>query len=530
MVRNNRNNNDNGGGVYVLPEGSRRTKGSDAQRANIEAAKLVSETVRTTLGPKGMDKMIVSDLGDIVVTNDGVTILNELNITHPIGKMIVDIAKTQESEIGDGTTTAVILAGELMKKAELLLDQDIHPTIIAKGYKLAADKAIELLEKEAEIVDDEESLRKIACTSMTGKGTEDAKHILEKVVVEAINDVENKKDVKLEKAIGESIEKTSLIKGIVIDREKVHNNMPSLVNNAKIALIDEPIEIKSTEMDAKLSISSPEQMQQFLDMEQNMLKKFVDKIISLGATVVICQKGIDELAQHYFAKAGILAVRRTRRSDLIRIAKATKAKIISKVEEATSEYLGSAGVVSQEKIGNNEMIFIKDCKNAKAVTILVKGNTEQIANETQRALEDAIGVCFSVKKDKKVVGGAGAPEIMISKKLKEFANTLTGREQLAVNNFAEALEIVPRTLAENSGIDPIDALTTMKAGKYKWTGINVFTGKTIDSWKENIIEPLKIKTQAISSASEVAMMILRIDDVISAEPAINKQSEPRLDM
>jgi len=261
-----------------------------------------------------------------------------------------------------------------------------------------------------------------------------------------------------------------------------------------------------------------------------MLKKFVDKIISLGATVVICQKGIDELAQHYFAKAGILAVRRTRRSDLIRIAKATKAKIISKVEEATSEYLGSAGVVSQEKIGNNEMIFIKDCKNAKAVTILVKGNTEQIANETQRALEDAIGVCFSVKKDKKVVGGAGAPEIMISKKLKEFANTLTGREQLAVNNFAEALEIVPRTLAENSGIDPIDALTTMKAGKYKWTGINVFTGKTIDSWKENIIEPLKIKTQAISSASEVAMMILRIDDVISAEPAINKQSEPRLDM
>ncbi len=515
--------------IFILPEGTQRSTGRNAQKTNIMAAKLVAETVRTTLGPKGMDKMIVDSLGDVTVTNDGVTILEEMQIEHPAAKMIVEVAKTQEDEVGDGTTTAVVLAGELLKSAEDLIEKEVHPTVLAKGYRLAAEKAQEILNEIAENVteNDTDMLKKIAMTAMTGKGAEQAKEKLADITVKAVKlviDKENgkllidKENIKLEKKVGASVDDTELITGIVLDKERVHSGMPKLVQKAKIALIDSALEIKSTETDAKIQISDPNQMQAFLEQEENMIKKMVEKVANSGANVVICQKGIDDMAQHFLAKKGIYAVRRANKSDMDALARATGAKVVTSLDDLSKNDLGNAGVVEEVKVGDEQMTYVKECKNPKSVTILVRGGTEHVVDEVKRAMEDAVGDVSAALKTGKIVAGAGASEIELAKGLRKYADSLSGREQLAVQAFAESMEIIPRTLAENAGIDPIDILTELKAAhdkKQKWAGIDVFTGKVVDSWKKGVIEPLKIKTQAVSSASEVAIMILRIDDVIA---------------
>ncbi|MBI2576368.1 TCP-1/cpn60 chaperonin family protein [Candidatus Woesearchaeota archaeon] len=515
--------------IYILPEGTQRTMGRNAQKNNILAAKLVAETVRTTLGPKGMDKMIVDSLGDITITNDGVTILEEMQVEHPTAKMIVEVAKTQEAEVGDGTTTAVVLAGELLKNAEDLLDKEVHPTVIAKGYRLAEAEAQKILEKIAEKITatDDILLQKIAMTAMTGKGAESSKEKLSLIAVKAVklvSDLEDGKvmidreNIKLEKKVGAAVSQTELVEGIVLDKERVHAGMPRSLKNAKIALIDSAIEIKNTEIDAKIQITDPSQIQGFLDQEEKMLRDKVDKIVNSGATVVICQKGIDDLAQHFLAKKNIYAVRRAKQSDMEALARATGGKIVTNLEDLGSDDLGFAGVVEEVKVGDEEMTYIRNCKNPKSVTVLIRGGTEHFVDEVKRAMEDAVGDVAAALKEGKVVAGAGATEIELSRQLKAFSESLSGREQLAIQAYANAIEIIPRTLAENAGLDPIDVLTELKSahdkGK-KWAGIDVFSGKVMDSWETGVIEPLKIKTQAISSATEVAVMILRIDDVIA---------------
>ncbi len=515
--------------IFILPEGTQRITGKTAQRNNIMAAKLVAETVRTTLGPKGMDKMVVDSMGDITITNDGVTILEEMQVEHPAAKMIVEVAKTQEMEVGDGTTTAVVIAGELLRRAEELLDQNVHPTVIARGYRLAEEKAQEILKKIAEDITekDESLLKKIAGTALTGKGAESAKEKLSEMAVKAVKRVSeynngvfqfDKENIKLEKRTGDSVESSELIEGIVIEKEAVHPGMPNSIKNPKIALLDCAIEIKDTEIDAKIEITDPMQMQAFLNQEEKMLGDMVDKISASGAQVVFCQKGIDDIAQHFLAKKGIYAARRVKKSDMEALARATGARIVTSLRDLSSKDLGTAGAVEERKIGNDEMTFITGCKNPKAVTILVRGGTEHVVDEAKRALTDAIGDVAAALKNGKVVAGAGAPEIEVAKELRRYADGLSGREQLAVMAFADALEIIPRTLAENAGMDPIDLLVELKAAhdkKQKWAGVDVFKGKVVDSWNAGVIEPLKIKTQALSSASEVAQMILRIDDVIA---------------
>lgn len=551
--------------IFILANDTKRTSGREAQRENIQAAKLVAETVRTTLGPKGMDKMVVDRAGEVTVTNDGATILRELAIAHPVGKMIVEIANTQEREVGDGTTTAVILAGELLKRAETLLDKEIHPTIIARGYRMATEKAQEILKSLGKRVEteDKKTLIKIATTATTGKGVEVAKEDLAELVVRAaltvveVVEKENREkgkayinigrsvqkgyrkggqkgkvkgevqelrvprdSIKIEKRAGASIEESQLINGILLDKERVHPNMPKSVKKAKILLLDSALEVKSTETDAKISITDPEKLQGFLDMEEQMLQQMVKKIVKSGATVVCCQKGIDDIAQHELAKANIMALRRVMKRDLERLVKATGAIIVSSLDDAKREVLGDAGLVEEIEVGDEPMIIVKECKHPKAVTILVRGGTEQVTAEAERALEDAIGVVNSTLREGAIVAGAGAPEMELSRRLLKYATTLKGREQLAVQAFSTAMESVPQTLAENAGIDPIDALTEMKSAHERgevWAGIDVFSGKRMDAWKRGVLEPLRIKTQAISSASEVAIMILRIDDVISTE-------------
>ena len=521
--------------IFILPEDTKRTTGRDAQRNNIAAAKAVAETVRTTLGPRGMDKMLVDSVGDAVVTNDGVTILEEMQIEHPAAKMIVEVAKTQENEIGDGTTTAVILAGELLNRAESLIEQNIHPTVIAKGYRMAAETAQKVLNNIAEDIkpDDTETLKKIALTAMTGKGAEIAKEKLADLVVKAVRQVaeENEVDsetIRIEKKVGGGIDDSELIKGIILDKERVDDNTPKFVKNAKIALISSAIEVKSSETDTKISISDASKLQSFVEEEERILKEMVNAIINTKANVVICQKGIDDFAQYYLVKAGIYAVRRVKSSDLHNLAKATGAKVVSTIREITEGDLGKAGSVEEIKIGEDRMTYVQDCKNPKAVTILVRGGTKHVVDEVERALTDAIGDIAVSLKSQKVVAGAGAPEMEVARNLRLYANKMSGREQLAVQAFADSMEIIPRTLAENAGLDPIDVLTELKsehdAGK-KWAGINVLTGKVEDAWKMGVIEPLKIKTQAVKSASEVAELILRIDDVIAAS---NLSKEPQM--
>jgi archaeal chaperonin len=511
--------NNNVQPIYIMPEDTKRTTGREAQNNNIAAAKAVSQAVRTTLGPKGMDKMIVDSIGDVIVTNDGVTILTEMQIEHPAAKMVVEVAKTQENSVGDGTTTAVVLAGELLKKAENLLEQEVHPTILAKGYRLAEIAAQKILNDIAENVtlDNDSILKNIAITAMTGKGAEANKEELAELIVRAVRKVSqdnkiNLDDIKVEKRVGN--ENSELIEGIVLDKERVHPEMPKRIENANVLLLDSPLEIKNTEIDAKIQITDPTQLNAFLDQEERTLKQMVEKIKETNANVLFCQRGIDDLAQHFLSKAGILAIRRVTKNDIERLARATNAKIVSNWKEVSSTDCGNAGLVREDKIGDEEMIFVERCNNTKSVTLLVRGGTEHVVEEVKRAVTDALGDLAAVIKEGKVVGGAGAVEMKLAKGLREYANSLTGREQLAVQAFAETMEVIPRTLAENAGLDPIDVLTKLRAASGKWSGINVFTGEVMDSWLNGVIEPLKIKTQAISSAAEVAEMILRIDDVI----------------
>ena len=509
--------------IFILPEGTNRSVGRDAQRNNILAGKVLAETVRTTLGPKGMDKMLVDGLGDIVVTNDGVTILKEMDIEHPAAKMLVEVAKTQEDEVGDGTTTAVIIAGELLKKSESLLDQDIHPTIIAMGYRQAAEKAQEILDDIAIDSVDEETLIKVAMTAMTGKGTEAAREPLAKLIVDAVQKVAedgavDTDNIKIEKKDGAVVEDSTLVEGVIVDKERVHPGMPSEVKDAKIALVNSPLEVKETEVDAEIRITDPAQMQAFIEQEEKMVKDMVDNVAESGANVLFAQKGIDDLAQHYLSKAGILAVRRVKKSDIEKLARATGANVVTNLEDLTADDLGEAGIVEERKVSGEEMIFVEECSVAKSVTLFVRGSTKHIVDEIVRAIEDAIGVVAATVEDDKVVAGGGAPEIAMAKKLKDYADSISGREQLAVNAFAEALEIVPKTLAENAGLDSIDSLVDLRAAHENSAvmGLDVFTGKVADMKEAGVIEPKRVKKQAIQSASEAAEMILRIDDVIAS--------------
>ncbi|WXG40999.1 MAG: thermosome subunit beta [Candidatus Freyarchaeum deiterrae] len=516
--------------VLILKEGSERSQGRDAQRTNIMAAKVIAEAVRTSLGPLGMDKMLVDSFGDVVITNDGATILKEIDVQHPAAKMMVNVAKTQDDEVGDGTTTAVVLGGEFLKNAETLLDQEIHPTIIIEGYRKATEKALEAIEdiSTKTSIDDEEMLKKVAVVSMSSKVVAGSREYLSDIAVKAVTMVAEKiggkwtadiENVKVDKKEGESLENTILVNGIILDKEIVHPGMPKRVENAKIALVAAPLEIEKTEFDAKINITNPDQMKAFLDQEERMIRNMTEKIINVGANVVLLQKGVDDIAQHYLAKAGVLAVRRIKKSDMEKLAKATGAEIVTNIDDLTEEDLGHAEVVYGKKIGDDDMVFVEGCKNPKSISILVRGGTELIVDEAERAIHDALCVVRDVIEDGKVVPGGGAPEIEVSKRLKEYANTLSGREQLAVKQFAESLEVIPRTLAENAGLDQLDIMVELRAKHVKPKdyvyGLDVYTGKIEDMTKLNVWEPAAVKRQAIKSASEAAQMILKIDDVIA---------------
>jgi archaeal chaperonin len=511
--------------IYILPESTERTMGKDAQRNNILAAKLVSDAIKTTLGPKGMDKMLVDGVGDITITNDGVTILDKMEMEHPAAKMMVEISKTQESEVGDGTTTAVMLAGKLLENAEKLLDSKIHPTVISKGYTIAAEKSKEFLnELSVDFDNREDILKHVVMTAMTGKGAESVKEKFAEIIVKAVKQVQDEDNielgnVKIVKNKSNSVDDTQLIKGIVIDKEKVSIDMPSKVSSAKIALFSEALEIKNPD-EAKISISSPNQMQEFMDREERMLKDIVEKVKTSSANVIFCQKGIDDVVQYYLAKENIYACRRVPKSDMENLARATGGRIVSNLSELGGAELGNAETVEEKKHGDEAMTYVQGCNDPKALTILIHGGSDHVMDEMERALKDGLGDVAAVLRDKKIVAGAGAVEMELSKMLREFSNSLGGREQLAVQEFANALEFVPSTLAENAGLDPIDILTEMKSRHdqgEKNAGINIFTSKVEDSLAAGIIEPLRIKTQAISSASEVATMILRIDDVLASK-------------
>ena len=508
----------------IISDDAERTLGRDAQRNNILAARVIAETVKTTLGPKGMDKMLVDRVGNVIVTNDGVTILREMEIEHPAAKMIVEIAKTQESVVGDGTTTAVMLAGKFLENAEKLLDQKIHPTIITHGYRLAEEKSLEILNNLSIEISSEEDLRKIAQTAMTGKGAEYMKEKFSEIVVEAVKIVADRnkpniENIKIEKQKGGSVSDTELIKGIVISKEKVSIEMPKKVENAKIALIEESLEVKKLETEARFSISSPESFESFLNKEDEILRSKVETIKNSGANVLFVQKGIDELVQYYLAREGVYAIQRVSKEDMQNLSMATGAKIVSKLSEISDNDLGFAMKVEEKKYGEETLTYITGCKNPKALTILIRGGTTHIIDEIERAIRDALGDVSAVIKDSKVVAGGGAVEMELSKRIKEFAKTFKGRERLAIEEFASALEFIPSTLAENAGMDPIDVLTELRAShdaNNRNFGLNLFTGKIEDTLNQGIIEPLKVKTQAVSSATEVAIMILRIDDVIAA--------------
>ncbi|OQD58828.1 thermosome, subunit alpha [Methanobrevibacter arboriphilus JCM 13429 = DSM 1125] len=513
--------------IFILPEDTQRFLGRDAQRMNIMAGKILAETVRTTLGPKGMDKMLVDSMGDVVITNDGVTILREMDIAHPAAKMLVEIAKNQEDVVGDGTTTAVIIAGELLKKAEELLDDGIHATTIVRGYRQALNKVYEILEDISIDSKDQDTLIDVAMTAMTGKGSEKAKKPLAELIVEAVLKVEedgevDKKNINIQRVSGASVDESEIVNGILVDKGKADSNMPKEVKNAKIALLKYPLEVKDLETDAKINLTSPSQMQAFLDNEEQMIREMVDKIIASGANVLFCQKGIDDMALHYLSRAGILAVKRTKKSDMNRLEKATGAKIITNVDDLSKDELGEAGIVYEKKIFDQMMIFIEESKDPKAVSIILRGSTRHVTSEIERALEDALGVVAATLEDGKVVIGGGAPEIEIARQLKEYSETISGREQLSVNSFAEALEIVPTTLAENAGLDTIDILADLRAAHEQsaFMGLDVFEGEVTDMKVAGVVEPQRVKKQAIQSAAEATEMILRIDDLIAARGAL----------
>jgi thermosome len=513
--------------VIILREGTERSQGRDAQRNNIQAAIALADAVRSALGPRGMDKLLVDSLGDVVITNDGATILDEIDVQHPAAKMLVQVAKVQDQEVGDGTTTSVIVAGELLKRAEKLLDQKIHPTVIIGGFKLASDKSTEILQSIANKIDvsDDDNLKAIARTSLNSKSVGGAKELLAKMAVEATRTVMEDELVDIDmisiiQKQGKSLTDSELIKGLVIDKEVVNSRMPNSVTEPKIALIDVALEIKKTEFDAKIRISEASMMDAFLDQEQTMIQEMIDKIVNSGATTLLCQKGIDDLAQHFLAKKGILAVRRVKKSDMEKLSRATGANIISNLDDLTSEDLGEAGMVEEVPIGDEKLLYIRDCPNPKSVSIVLRGGTKYVTDEAERALHDALCVVRDVLEDGWAVAGAGSPEIELHKGLKEYAGTVKGREQMAVDAFADAVEIIPRTLAENAGLDSIDILVELRAAHEKGNtniGIDVTTGKTLDAFKNGIIEPLRVKRQALQSAREAAELILRIDDVIQSK-------------
>lgn len=521
------------GPVLVLKESAFQQKGRDAQKNNIAAAKLVAELVRTSLGPRGMDKMLVDSLGDVTITNDGATILKEIDVQHPAAKMMVEIAKTVDNEVGDGTTSSVVFAGSLLAKAEELLEKDVHATVIIEGYQAAAEKALSLLAELAKQIDPEEKeiLLKIARTSMESKLVSEDSVMLSKIVVDAILQVVEKQgdkykvdldNVKVEKKAGGSIRNTSLIKGIVLDKEVVHSGMPTKIEKAKIALVNAPLEIEKTEMSAEIRITDPTQMQMFLEEENRMLKAMVDKIIEAGANVLICQKGIDDIAQHYLAKAGILAVRRVKESDLTKLVKATGGTISTNLDDLTSKDLGSAEHVEQKKVETDKWVFVEGCRNPHAVTLLLRGGSQRVVDEVDRSIHDSLMVVKDVIEKPAIVAGGGAPEEYLASGLKDWADRFEGREQLAIKKYAEALEIIPLTIAENAGMDPIDTMITLRAkqaqGK-KWTGIDARNTRIADMYSLDIIEPAAVKEQIIKSATEAACMILRIDDVIASSGA-----------
>jgi len=507
---------------YVLPEHVSRTIGRDAQRNNILAAKIVADIIKTTLGPKGMDKMLVDSTGEVIVTNDGVTILEEMEIDHPAAKMLVEIAKAQEAEVGDGTTTAALLAGKLLEYGEVLLDRKLHPTVIVKGYKLAAEKAGIILNELSVPANNEGILENIAKTAMTGKGAESNKEKLAGLLVKAVSLVAEGREIslsniKIQKLKGEGVGDSELLEGIVIDKERANSAMPSVVKEARILLTDFPLELRSPEMEAKIEVSSPEQLESFLASEEKYLKAMTEKIVTSGANVVFCQKGIDDVVQYYLAQAGILACRRVSKTDLELISRATGGKILSNLHDIHASSFGEAEVVEEVKKGDEGYLFIRGCANPKAVTLIVRGATEHVVDEIERAVKDGLGDLVATIKSGKIVAGGGAVEIELSKRLRSFAKTLGGREQLAVEEFAHALESIPESLAENAGLDPLDILAELRkrheAGLYNY-GLNLFKDCIEDTMQAGIIEPLKVKEQAISSASEVATMILRIDDVL----------------
>lgn len=515
--------------ILVLKEGSSRESGKDAQRNNIEAAKAIADTVKSALGPKGMDKMLVDSLGDITISNDGATIMKQMDVDHPTAKMIVEIAKSQDQEVGDGTTTAVVIAGELLKQAEVLLDQNVHPTVIANGYKLASIKTREIIKNISTRNIDDTLLKNVAMTAMTGKNVGGVTDFLADIAVKAVKNIveerEGKKvvdvdNILVQKKFGGGITDTELIEGVVIDKEKVHPRMPNEVKKAKIALLDSGLEIKKTEIDAKVQITDPSKIQAFLDQEEDTLRSMVEKVKKSGANVLLSQKGVDDLAQHFLAKEGIYSVRRVKKSDMEKISKATEAKIVTNIDDLSAKDLGNAETVEERKIGDDRLTFIMGCKYPKAVSVLIRGGTQHTIDEVERALHDALKVVGVAIEDESFVPGGGAIEAELAYQLRKYAPTVGGREQLAVEAFSSALEIIPRTLAENAGMDPIDTLLHLRSdhekGK-KSAGVDATEGKVGDLFKKNVIEPTRVKSHAIEAATEVATMILRIDDIISSK-------------
>ena len=517
--------------VLILKEGTSRSRGKEAQRNNIMAAMVIAEAIRTTLGPRGMDKMLIDSLGDITITNDGAAILDEIDVQHPAAKMMVEVAKTQDDMVGDGTTTAVVLSGKLLKKAEELLDQNIHPTVIVTGYRKAVQKAMEVLDKIGITVDldDRETLRKVAVTSMGSKAVGTAREHFAEIAIDAVKQIAEKRggrwvadidNIQIIKKEGKSLLDTELVRGIILDKEVVHAGMPKRVENAKIALVDAPLEVEKTEFDATVRIRDPSQIKAFLDQETNMLKAMVEKIASKGVNVLICQKGIDDMAQHFLAKEGVLTVRRAKQSDMDKLSKATGGKIVTNLDDLNLEDLGYAVLVEERKIGDDKMVFVERCKDPRSVSILIRAGLERMVDEAERAMHDALSVVADVVEKNKVVAGGGATEAEAAKELRDYAVKVGGREQLAVESFAESLETIPETLAENAGLEKIDVMVELRSAHEKpkghLMGVDVFTGKVVDMHEKGVIEPLSVKEQAIKSAAESASMILRIDDVIAA--------------
>ena len=525
--------------VLILKEGTSRSRGKEAQKNNITAALAVAETVKSTLGPRGMDKMVIDSMGDITITNDGATILDEIDVAHPAAKMMVEIAKTQDKMVGDGTTTVVVLSGELLKKADELLEQDIHPIVIIGGYQKAVKKAVEVLEKAAVPVDlgDREALKKVAMTSMRSKAVSSSRDFLAEVAVDAVNLVSEKRgdtmladidNIQIVKKEGKSILDTTLIKGIILDKEVVHAEMPKRVEKAKIALLNAALEVEKTEISAEIRIRDPSQVKAFLDKETAMLTGMVEKVAAAGANVLVCQKGIDDMAQHFLAKRGILAVRRAKESDMEKLSRATGGKVVTNINDLKASDLGHADLVEERKVGDDKMVFVEGCKHPKSVSLLIRAGLERMVDEAERAMKDALSVVADVVENNKVVAGGGSIEAEIAKELRKYATKVGGREQMAISAFAEAMEVIPRTLSDNAGLGTIDVLVNLRAAhekpKGQFMGVEVFSGKIVDMMEEGVLEPLSVKEHAVKSATEAATMILRIDDVVAA----SKPKEPKM--